>query len=79
MKTFTLYPKSSKEVRPSSTPSPSPSPGPVSIAAVASLTANMVEINRDLWIVNAEECEKAGSVRTAQAIMYVSSSLPTIM
>lgn len=31
----------------------------------------MVEINRDLWIIDAEACEKGGSVHTAQAIMYV--------
>ena len=31
----------------------------------------MVEINRELWITDAETCEKGGSVHTAQAIMYV--------
>ncbi|XP_018654317.1 putative pre-mRNA splicing factor [Schistosoma mansoni] len=36
---------------------------------VASLQANMVEINRDQWIKDAEECEKAKSVLTAQAII----------
>ena len=30
----------------------------------------MVEINRELWITDAEACEKGGSVHTAQAIMY---------
>ena len=29
----------------------------------------MVEINREHWIQDAEECEKAGSVHTAQAII----------
>ncbi len=29
----------------------------------------MVEINRELWVIDAEECEKAGSVHTAQAIV----------
>lgn len=29
----------------------------------------MVEVNRELWIVDAEEAEKSGSVHTAQAIM----------
>ncbi|CAL8108543.1 unnamed protein product [Calicophoron daubneyi] len=36
---------------------------------VASLQANMVEINRDQWIKDAEECEAAKSVLTAQAII----------
>ena len=39
------------------------------LAAVSSLKANMVEINRELWVIDAEECEKAGSVHTAQAIV----------
>ena len=39
--------------------------------AVSSLKNNMVEINRELWITDAETCEKGGSVHTAQAIMYV--------
>lgn len=37
--------------------------------AVSSLTANNVEINRELWIVDAEEADKGGSPYTAQAIM----------
>ncbi len=37
--------------------------------AVSSLKANMVEINRDLWIEDAEAAEKSGSVLTAQAVM----------
>ena len=37
--------------------------------AVSSLQANLVEINREQWIQDAEESEKAGSVRTAQSIM----------
>ncbi|XP_065843636.1 pre-mRNA-processing factor 6-like [Oscarella lobularis] len=37
--------------------------------AVASLKANRVEINREHWIQDAEECDKAGSVATCQAIM----------
>ncbi|VEL13627.1 unnamed protein product [Protopolystoma xenopodis] len=36
---------------------------------VSSLQANMVEINRDLWIKDAEDCERAKSIHTAQAIM----------
>ncbi|THD21045.1 Pre-mRNA-processing factor, partial [Fasciola hepatica] len=36
---------------------------------VASLQANMVEINRDQWIKDAEECEAAKSVLTAQAVI----------
>lgn len=39
------------------------------LAALTSLRANMVEINREQWIQDAEESEKAGSVATAQAIM----------
>ncbi|VDL63845.1 unnamed protein product [Hymenolepis diminuta] len=38
-------------------------------AGVQSLKANMVEINRDEWIKEAEECEKAKSILTAQAII----------
>ncbi|KAM7536518.1 hypothetical protein Aperf_G00000083204 [Anoplocephala perfoliata] len=38
-------------------------------AGVQSLKANMVEINREEWIKEAEECEKANSVLTAQAII----------
>ena len=41
----------------------------VSLLAVASLKANRVEINREHWIQDAEECDKAGSVATCQAIM----------
>ena len=37
--------------------------------AVQSLKANMVEINRDLWLKEAEECDIAGSVTTCQAII----------
>jgi len=37
--------------------------------AVSSLQANLVEINRELWIKDAEESEAAGSIHTAQAIM----------
>ncbi|XP_071476325.1 pre-mRNA-processing factor 6-like [Diadema antillarum] len=37
--------------------------------AITSLKANMVEINRDQWIEDAEECEKAGSVATCQSIV----------
>ena len=40
-------------------------------AAVSSLGANGVEINRELWVVDAEEADKAGSLYTAQSIMYV--------
>ncbi|KAL5494082.1 hypothetical protein EMCRGX_G015354 [Ephydatia muelleri] len=37
--------------------------------AVSSLQTNMVEINREHWITNAEECEKSGAVHTCQAII----------
>ena len=37
--------------------------------ALNSLRANMVEVNRDLWIKDAEDCEKSGSIVTCQAIM----------
>jgi len=36
---------------------------------VTSLSSNGVEINRELWIVDAEEADKAGATYTAQAIM----------
>ena len=39
--------------------------------ALTSLQANLVEINRDQWVTDAEECEKSGSVHTAQSIMCV--------
>ena len=38
---------------------------------MTSLSNNGVEINRELWIVDAEEADKAGATYTAQAIMYV--------
>ena len=37
--------------------------------ALASLRANMVEVNRELWITDAEDAEKAESIATAQAIV----------
>ncbi|XP_047144488.1 pre-mRNA-processing factor 6 [Hydra vulgaris] len=37
--------------------------------AVSSLAANTVEINRELWIIDAEEADKAGSIYTAQSII----------
>uniref|UniRef100_T1JN63 Pre-mRNA-processing factor 6 n=1 Tax=Strigamia maritima TaxID=126957 RepID=T1JN63_STRMM len=37
--------------------------------AIASLRANIVEINREQWIQGAIECEKAASVLTCQAII----------
>ncbi|KAK0053867.1 pre-mRNA-processing factor 6 [Biomphalaria pfeifferi] len=37
--------------------------------ALNSLRANMVEINRDHWIKDAEDCEKSGSIHTCQAII----------
>lgn len=37
--------------------------------AVKSLEANRVEIKRDQWLQDAQECEKAGSVRTCQAVI----------
>lgn len=41
-----------------------------SLLALASLRANMVEINRELWMKDAIECEKAGSVHTCQALIH---------
>ena len=38
-------------------------------SALNSLRANMVEVNRDLWIKDAEDCEKSESIVTCQAIM----------
>ncbi|GFO02968.1 pre-mRNA-processing factor 6 [Plakobranchus ocellatus] len=38
--------------------------------ALNSLRANMVEINRDHWIHDAEDCEKSGSIITCQAIIH---------
>ncbi|XP_035659533.1 pre-mRNA-processing factor 6-like [Branchiostoma floridae] len=37
--------------------------------ALQSLRSNMVEINREQWIEDAEECEKAGSIITCQSII----------
>jgi pre-mRNA-processing factor 6 len=37
--------------------------------ALASLRANMVEINREHWLKDAIDCEKAGSVHTCQALI----------
>ncbi|XP_014780302.1 pre-mRNA-processing factor 6 [Octopus bimaculoides] len=37
--------------------------------ALHSLKANMVEINREQWIKDAEDCEKANSIHTCQAIV----------
>ncbi|KAK6173698.1 hypothetical protein SNE40_017104 [Patella caerulea] len=37
--------------------------------ALNSLRANMVEINREQWIKDAEDCEKSGSIITCQAII----------
>lgn len=37
--------------------------------ALASLRSNMVEINRELWIKDAEDCERSGSLNTCQAIV----------
>ena len=39
------------------------------IAALTSLSANGVEMNREQWIKDAEDAEKSGSVHTCQAIM----------
>jgi len=38
-------------------------------AALTSLSANGVEMNREQWIKDAEDSEKSGSVHTCQAIM----------
>ena len=37
--------------------------------ALASLRANMVEINREHWLKDAVDCEKAGSIHTCQALV----------
>ncbi|XP_053382294.1 pre-mRNA-processing factor 6-like [Mercenaria mercenaria] len=37
--------------------------------ALNSLRANMVEINKEQWLKDAEDCEKAGSIHTCQAII----------
>ena len=39
--------------------------------ALASLRANMVEVNRELWITDAEDAEKAESIATAQVCVCV--------
>jgi pre-mRNA-processing factor 6 len=39
--------------------------------AITSLKANMVEINRDLWLKDAVDAEKSQCKLTSQAIMYV--------
>jgi len=39
------------------------------VAALTSLSANGVEMNREQWIKDAEDAEKSGSVHTCQAIM----------
>jgi len=38
-------------------------------AALTSLSANGVEMNREQWVKDAEDAEKSGSVHTCQAIM----------
>jgi len=37
--------------------------------AISSLTANGVELNRDQWLTDAIECDKASSVLTCRAIV----------
>ena len=37
--------------------------------AISSLKGNQVEINREHWMKDAEECDKAGAVAVGQAIM----------
>ena len=37
--------------------------------SISSLTSNGVEINRDHWIKDAVDCEKAGSILTCQIII----------
>ena len=39
------------------------------VTAIGSLQANGVEINREQWIKDAEECDKTRGVHTAQVIM----------
>ena len=36
---------------------------------VKSLQTNMVEINRDMWMKDAESCDAGGSIATCQAII----------
>lgn len=39
------------------------------LVALTSLNANMVDIKREEWIQDAEDCEKAGSTVTCKAII----------
>ena len=39
------------------------------LPALSSLQANVVEINREQWIKDAEEAEKSGSLHTCQAVV----------
>lgn len=39
------------------------------VSALASLKANMVDIKREEWIQDAEDCEKAGSAATCKSII----------
>ena len=41
----------------------------LSYVAISSLQTNCVEINREQWIQDGEECNKAGAIHTCQAIM----------
>lgn len=45
---------------------------PSCTVAISSLQTNGVEINREQWIQDGEECNKAGSIHTCQAIMWES-------
>ena len=45
------------------------SDSPPADPALSSLQANVVEINREHWIKDAEEAEKSGSLHTCQAIV----------
>ena len=41
----------------------------LSLVALASLKANLVDIKREEWIQDAEDCEKAGSPATCKSII----------
>ena len=47
----------------------------VFISALTSLRANMVEINREHWLKDGEDCEKSASIHTCQAIVYVNQEM----
>ena len=61
-----IYPSIHPSIHLSIHPSTYP---PIYLLALGSLQVNGVEINREQWIKDAEECNKTGATHTAQAIM----------